>query len=266
MHLKIDDYEVISQKYGSAIARQMVDAATPALGKVLREMDVLAKLENGEFVVMLPGKTQAEAAQTVKRMRGPPFLIASCRWSTASFNLAFARASPSSSPTKRRRNYWPGRGRRLLFPLSAARPLRYSGGLRWAACCGSSTTQLSGSLPAPMPRFQFSLARLLIAVTVAAVLLFLAVKFVGYFEIVIASVFWCILPTPLVVFAIYDRGDFQAFAIGALLPWLMLIALDFPLPTSDFLAASLWLLPMWAICGALAVATRRWIQANRRDQ
>jgi hypothetical protein len=101
---------------------------------------------------------------------------------------------------------------------------------------------------------------------VAAVLLFLAVKFVGYFEIVVASIFWCILPTPLVVFAIYDRGDFQAFSIGALVPWLMLIGLDFPLPTSGYLTASLWLLPMSVICGVLAAATRRWIQANRRDQ
>ena len=47
----------------------MLDAATPALEKTLREMDVLAKMESGEFAVMLPGKTQGEAAQTVKRMR-----------------------------------------------------------------------------------------------------------------------------------------------------------------------------------------------------
>jgi diguanylate cyclase len=69
MQLKIDDYEVIHKQYGYAIARQMLDAATPALEKALREMDVLAKMESGEFAVMLPGKTQAEAAQTVKRMR-----------------------------------------------------------------------------------------------------------------------------------------------------------------------------------------------------
>ena len=32
-------------------------------------MDVLVRMENGEFIVMLPGKTQAEAGQVLKRMR-----------------------------------------------------------------------------------------------------------------------------------------------------------------------------------------------------
>jgi PleD family two-component response regulator len=32
-------------------------------------MDVLARLENGEFVVMLPGNTQGDAGQVAKRMR-----------------------------------------------------------------------------------------------------------------------------------------------------------------------------------------------------
>jgi diguanylate cyclase len=69
MHLKIEEYEVVSQKYGSMTARQMSDAAEPALNKVLREMDVLAKLDLGEFVVMLPGKTQGETAIVAKKMR-----------------------------------------------------------------------------------------------------------------------------------------------------------------------------------------------------
>ena len=57
-----------SRKYGSTIARQMVDAATPALEKMLREMDVLVRLENGEFIAMLPGSTQTEAKRVAKRM------------------------------------------------------------------------------------------------------------------------------------------------------------------------------------------------------
>jgi GGDEF domain-containing protein len=75
MHLKIDDYEIIKEKYGFAIARQIVDVAAPALEKNLQEMDVLAKLERGEFVVMLPGKTQAEAGLVAKKMRTA---VASC--------------------------------------------------------------------------------------------------------------------------------------------------------------------------------------------
>jgi len=69
MHLKIEEYDVVSQKYGSGFARQLSDIAEPALSKVLRETDVLAKLELGEFVVMLPGKTQGEALLILKKMR-----------------------------------------------------------------------------------------------------------------------------------------------------------------------------------------------------
>ena len=69
MHLKIEEYDIVSQKYGIGFARQMSDIAEPVLSKVLRESDVLAKLDLGEFVVMLPGKTQNEALLLVKKMR-----------------------------------------------------------------------------------------------------------------------------------------------------------------------------------------------------
>lgn len=69
LHLKIEDYDSAARNYGKSIARQMMDVATPALEKALREMDVLAPLENGEYVVMLPGNTQAEAGQIAKRMK-----------------------------------------------------------------------------------------------------------------------------------------------------------------------------------------------------
>jgi diguanylate cyclase len=69
MYIKLEEYDIINRKYGSPVARQMVDAANPALQKVLREMDVLTKLENGEFVVMLPGSTHSEVRHVVKRMQ-----------------------------------------------------------------------------------------------------------------------------------------------------------------------------------------------------
>ena len=68
LYLKIDEYDIINRKYGSPIARQMVEAAGPVLNKSLREMDVMAKLENGEFVVMMPGSTKNETALVAKRM------------------------------------------------------------------------------------------------------------------------------------------------------------------------------------------------------
>jgi diguanylate cyclase len=69
MNVKVEEYDIISRKYGGAIARQMVDAVAPAFQKVLREMDVMSKLENGEFVIMLPGSTRHEVSHVVKRMR-----------------------------------------------------------------------------------------------------------------------------------------------------------------------------------------------------
>jgi diguanylate cyclase len=69
MHLKIEEFDIVLQKYGSAIARQLIDVASPAFEKSLRELDVLARLEHGEFVVMLPGKTQFDAALVARRMR-----------------------------------------------------------------------------------------------------------------------------------------------------------------------------------------------------
>jgi diguanylate cyclase len=69
VHLKVDEYDSVVRNSGKAIARQMLDLAEPALEKVLRPKDLLARLDNGEFVVMLPGNTQPEAAQLVKRLQ-----------------------------------------------------------------------------------------------------------------------------------------------------------------------------------------------------
>jgi diguanylate cyclase len=69
VHLKIEEYDAVARNSGKAIARQMLDLAEPALEKVLRPKDLLARLDNGEFVVMLPGNTPTEAAQLVKRLQ-----------------------------------------------------------------------------------------------------------------------------------------------------------------------------------------------------
>jgi PleD family two-component response regulator len=67
--VKIDEYDVVRRKYGSPFARQMIDAAGPAFQKALREMDVMVRLENGEFVFMLPGSSAPEVNYVLKRMR-----------------------------------------------------------------------------------------------------------------------------------------------------------------------------------------------------
>lgn len=104
----------------------------------------------------------------------------------------------------------------------------------------------------------------MLAVSVACIALYLLYYASGILEIVIASFLWCVLPTPLLMFAIYARGDVQAAAIGALVPWVPLII--FRVPTAlSFLAASVWLVVMSLVCGFVAGVTRRWILANLRN-
>ena len=108
-----------------------------------------------------------------------------------------------------------------------------------------------------LPRFQFSLAWLLIAVTIVAVALGLAVTVGSFVSAVLFAVICCVLPTPLVICAIFARGDVQAFAIGALVPWATLFAWA---PGNSPFVFGVGLAVMATTCGALAVATRRLIR------
>jgi hypothetical protein len=97
----------------------------------------------------------------------------------------------------------------------------------------------------------------MVAITVVCVVLFL-LTLDDFLEIAVASIVWCIIPTPLVIAALFARGDVQAFAIGAVIPWATFILLRLPSEAS-FIAASIWLIPMCVICGVIAAVTRRWI-------
>jgi hypothetical protein len=104
----------------------------------------------------------------------------------------------------------------------------------------------------PLPRFQFSFAWLLIAVVVAAIVMSFASSFRDFIGSLLFVSVTCVLPTPFVIAAIFGRGDIQSFAIGALVPWLMLV------PWMSSMA--IWLLVLPVICGTLAVVTRRWLR------
>jgi hypothetical protein len=110
-----------------------------------------------------------------------------------------------------------------------------------------------------LPKFQFSLAWLMIAVTVVALALALAHLVGDFLGLMLFAAVCCILPTPLVICAIFARGDLQAFAIGALIPWFTLYTW---MSNSGSLSIAVWLVFLPAICGALAVATRRWIERH----
>lgn len=116
-----------------------------------------------------------------------------------------------------------------------------------------------------MPRFQFSMRWLMIAVTLSCVLLFLAVTISDFVPVTVTFAFCCVVPTPIVIIAIYGRGDHQAFAIGALVPWATIIFFRAPAGTFSYFTALFWLVPMCAICGVLAAATRRWLVSQSHD-
>src|SRR5262245_13949875 len=96
------------------------------------------------------------------------------------------------------------------------------------------------------PWLQFSMFRLMVVVTLAAILLGLAVTFGGFMEVMFVSLVWCVLPTPLIIGSIYAQRDIKTFSIGALVPWFTLILTRFPI--TSFLGATIWLLAMSGVC------------------
>jgi hypothetical protein len=120
------------------------------------------------------------------------------------------------------------------------------------------TTNTRSSRPTvSLPRFRFSLAWLLICVTIVAIALGLSVTLGSLVATLLFAIVSCVLPTPLLICAIFARGDAQAFAIGALIPWWTLSTW---LPNASSLSMAIWLLVMGTTCGAVAVVTRRLIR------
>lgn len=71
MHLQVDDYSAIRQQYGRSVAHMTLDSVALFTQSALREMDLLARLDDGEFIVLLPGSTLSEANQIAKRLQTP---------------------------------------------------------------------------------------------------------------------------------------------------------------------------------------------------
>jgi hypothetical protein len=114
--------------------------------------------------------------------------------------------------------------------------------------------------PAVRPRFQFSLFWLMVTVTVVAVVLGLGASLGPVFGVVWYVTYFfvrCVVPTPLVICAIFGRGHARAFAIGALVPW----TLEFfrAGEQQSLLVLTLTILNS-AVCGFVAVATWRLVR------
>jgi diguanylate cyclase len=65
----IEDYDAIHSTHGQAAARHIFELAANVLQHALREMDMVALLDDGEFVVMMPGSALAEAEQMAEQMQ-----------------------------------------------------------------------------------------------------------------------------------------------------------------------------------------------------
>ncbi len=75
MHLSVKGYAGLEQEYGDAVGRLLLDTVAQFIRSRLREMDLLGKLDNGEFVVMLPGSSEREAILVGNRVQSA---IANC--------------------------------------------------------------------------------------------------------------------------------------------------------------------------------------------
>lgn len=114
-------------------------------------------------------------------------------------------------------------------------------------------------VPTRQARFQFSLAWLLIAFTCIAIALGLSAVFgpvFRYFGFWLYLLVRCVIPTPLVISAIYGRGKARVFSIGALAPWVLVVPWD---RSADSFQALPFLLVISGVCGFVAFATWRWI-------
>jgi hypothetical protein len=114
-----------------------------------------------------------------------------------------------------------------------------------------------------LPRFRFSLAWLLIGITIVAVVLGLA-HFVGpafgfVFKLVTLAIA-CIVPTPLIICAVFGRGYVRAFSIGAIVPWVIGLRWD----ESVFASITLLLITVTlsAVCGIVGASTLYYLRLN----
>ncbi len=67
--IHVHDFGEITSKYGAAIGHLILDTVAQYLDILLRDMDLLARYDDGEFRIMLPGTQLDEAAAVARRIR-----------------------------------------------------------------------------------------------------------------------------------------------------------------------------------------------------
>jgi len=69
IHIQVKEYAQLENEYGNAAGLLLLDLVAQFIRNTLREMDLLGKLELGEFIVMLPGSSQREALLVSSRVK-----------------------------------------------------------------------------------------------------------------------------------------------------------------------------------------------------
>jgi diguanylate cyclase (GGDEF)-like protein len=69
IQLRVSNYAALCEAYGEASARMTLEAVAAFTQPALRQIDLLARLDGGEFAVLLPGSTRNEANQIAKRLQ-----------------------------------------------------------------------------------------------------------------------------------------------------------------------------------------------------
>jgi len=68
IHLSVANFDSLSESYGEAAARSALGAVATFTQAALRQIDLLARINDGQFAILLPGSTSSEANQIAKRL------------------------------------------------------------------------------------------------------------------------------------------------------------------------------------------------------
>jgi diguanylate cyclase len=69
LNFRVKDFQKLETTYGSAVGVLLLDSLATFISSSLRDMDLLGKLDAGEFVVMIPGSSASAAKIVGQRVR-----------------------------------------------------------------------------------------------------------------------------------------------------------------------------------------------------
>jgi len=69
LRFRVKDFAKLELTYGVAVGTLLLDSLATFIASTLRDMDLLGKLEAGEFVVMLPGSSASAAKIVGQRVK-----------------------------------------------------------------------------------------------------------------------------------------------------------------------------------------------------